>query len=144
MSRLKNTIERLRHCDQLLRLLIDDAREMLDEPAEAEWLLPVVTRMLDNLSTRIDLEEWEGYLADVLDRYPNWHPQIVHLQQEHRLLVRQLQEICNRIKEQSPSSPVGLECRRQVRDWIDIYLAHQQREQTLVQEAFVLEVGEGE
>lgn len=144
MSRLKDTVERLRQCDKLLRLLIDDAREMLDEPADAQWLGAVVSKMADNLATRIGLEQWEGYLADVLDRYPSWHPQIVHLQQEHRLLARQLKEIRDRITAEAPGGPASLACRRQLSDWIHAYQARQEREEKLLQEAFVLDAGQGE
>lgn len=147
ITRFSETIEALRQVEDLLQLLLDDAAELLAEPADAEnerWLTAVVDKMLANLHEQFRIEEQGGYLSGVLAQYPAWHPQVLHLQQEHRLLERQLQEIAERMLDENPDLSLSQECRRQLVDWINWYRQHQRRENALVQEAFVLEVGQGE
>lgn len=147
MKRLSETIGCLRHVQQLLQLLLDDAVELLAEQADDEneqWLAAIVDKMLANLHEQFQIEEQDGYMADVLERYPEWHPQVLHLQQEHQLLEDQLREITTRMRRERLCGRLSRECRRQLQDWITWYREHQRRETALVQEAFVLEVGEGE
>jgi hypothetical protein len=147
ITRFSETIESLRQVEDLLQLLLDDATELLAEPADAKngrWLTAVVDKMLANLREQFRIEEQGGYMSDVLEQYPTWHPQVLHLQQEHRLLERQLQEIAGRMQDEQPDQSLSQECRRQLADWINGYRQHRRRETSLVQEAFVLEVGQGE
>ena len=84
------------------------------------------------------------YLENVLEQYPTWHSQIQHLQQEHQLLGGQLRDIAERLRREAEAGGITRQCRRQLKDWIAWYRNHQHREIKLVQEAFVLEVGQGE
>ena len=147
MAECYDTRDRLWPIQELLRVLLDDADEMLGEAADENqdrWLDAIVEKMLANLQEQFRIEETGGYLEDVLEQYPEWHPQVVHLQQEHRLLEEQLRDVSARIKRQLDTGAVNIECRRQLRDWIAWYRQHERRERALVQEAFVLEVGQGE
>jgi len=147
IARFSETIEALRHVEGLLQLLLDDVAEMLTEPAHNEndrWLVAVVDKMLANLREQFRTEEQGGYMSEVLEQYPAWHPQVLHLQQEHQLLETQLKEIALRLRNEHAGEIVTRECRRQLEDWINWYRQHQRRENALVQEAFVLEVGQGE
>jgi glutamine synthetase adenylyltransferase len=146
-TRFSETIDALRQVEDLLQLLLDDATELLAEPTDEEnhrWLVVIVDKMLANLLEQFRIEEHGGYMSNVLEQYPAWHPQILHLQQEHRLLEQQLQEIANRIQSERRDWSLSQECRRQLADWINWYRQHRRREIALVQEAFVLEVGQGE
>jgi hypothetical protein len=131
----------------MLRVLTDDLTELLEEPAEkanTKWVLSVVDTMLDNLKDQFQLEEQDEYLAEVLQHYPNWHPQIEHLRQQHNLLHDQLCEIRERLATDVEESTVPFEARRQLRDWIHTYNEHQRRERQLIQDAFTLETVAGE
>jgi len=147
MSRFSKTVASLRRVQQLLELLLEEAAELLAEPSDDEsnqWLGIVVDKILNNLREQFEIEEQGEYMADVLERYPEWHPQVLHLQQEHELLVGQLRQISMRIRREHRAGLLSPECRRQLEDWIKWYHQHQHRETELVQEAFVLEVGQGE
>lgn len=147
ITRFSETLETLRQVEDLLQLLLDDASELLTEPADAEndkWLTAVVEKILANLREQLRILEQGGYLSDVLEQYPAWHPQVLHLQQEHQLLERQLQEVADRMQVEQRGGRLSQECRRQLTDWIKWYRQHRRREAALVQEAFVLEVGQGE
>jgi hypothetical protein len=146
-SRFSESIEALRRTQQLLQLLLDDTSELLAEPSDHEndqWLVAIVDKLLANLREQFRIEEDGGYLSHVLEQYPEWHPQVLHLQQEHDLLERQLKEISTRMWRERLADGVTPECRRQTADWIAWYREHQHRETALVQEAFSLEVGQGE
>lgn len=147
ISRFSDTIASLRHIQQLLELLLDEALDLLSEPSDDEndqWLGVVVDKVLRNLREQFEIEEKGGYMADVLEQYPEWHPQVLHLQQEHELLVNQLRQISTRMRRERRSGLLSSECRRQLEDWTKWYRQHQRRETDLAQEAFVLEVGQGE
>lgn len=147
MKRFSETLGCLHHVQQLLQLLLDDAGELLVEQPDEEndqWLSVIVDKVLANLREQFQIEEQGGYMVDVLEQYPEWHPQVVHLQQEHQLLERQLREITTRMRRERLTGLLSCECRRQLQDWITWYRQHQHRETALFQEAFVLEVGQGE
>lgn len=146
-QRLTRTVENVADCNRQIARAIEEFCSRLEQPTERvdpQELLPVLDRMLDSLQQQFDLEEEAGYLEDVLEQYPNWYPQIRHLQQEHRLLHEQLRENRERVAQETSSSALSSEARRQLLDWMKTFEAHQQRENQLIQEAFRLEVGAGE
>lgn len=145
-SRLSSTVERLKHSNDLLHLLMDDLRELLEEPPDtenAQWTLAVLDKMLDNLQQQFELEEQQGYMADVLAQFPSWHPHVEHLRQQHTLLHQQLREMRDRLAADR-SGIVVREVRRHFDDWMQAYDEHEQRERKLIQEAFTIEPGAGE
>ncbi len=142
-----NTQQQLKSNQELLHILLDDAEDMLREQPDEEyapWLSAVVDKILENFVDQAQIEEDGNYLEHVLEQYPTWHSQIQHLQDEHQLLEGQLRDIAQRISGEAASGGITRECRRQLKDWIAWYRNHQHREIRLVQEAFVLEVGQGE
>lgn len=145
-SRLSLTVEKLQRSSALLRLLIDDLRELLEEPPDREnarWMLVVLDKMLENLEQQFELEEQQGYLADVLEQFPSWHPHVEHLRQQHALLHQQLREVRDRLAADRRKTVVH-EMRRHLRDWIQAYEDHERRERDLIQEAFTVEPGAGD
>jgi hypothetical protein len=92
----------------------------------------------------VELEMKEDYLVNVLEQYPNWHPQVEHLRQQHFLLHRQLREARDRIAGMTANGIAGREIRRQLEDWMNTYNEHLQQENKLVQDAFTQETGVGE
>lgn len=146
-TRLEATVGELQRCNELLRLLTDDLAELLEELSDkvtTKWVVNVLQAMLENLRTQSDKEEESDYFAEVLNQYPNWHPQIEHLRQQHSLLYKQLEEIYLRIAKNPEDSEVLFEVRRQLGDWIKTYNEHEARERRLLQDAFLLELGAGD
>jgi hypothetical protein len=146
-KRLTDTIDGLKRHNDLLGLLMDELRDLLEAASAFENRKPILTTLdalLVNLRQQFELEEQGGYLEDVLDRYPNWHPQVVHLRQQHALLRQQLCEARNRIATLPPDAAIGDEIRRQLADWMSTYDEHRHRETALIQDAFALETGVGE
>ena len=146
-ARLAATIDELRCNSEMLHLLLEDLSELPAEPLDrenAEWMLAVVEKMVDNLARQCRLEEEQEYMADVLDQFPSWYPQIEHLQQEQELLRRQLGDIRARLAGEVHRGVVGRETRRQLRDWIQGFRQHDAREGELIHDAFTLDVGAGE
>lgn len=146
-QRAKATAGQLRAANERLSVLMEELRQLLDEPAECEnrgAVLSLLDKMLANLQAQFNLQEQEGYLAAVLEQFPSWHPQVEHLQQQHRLLHRQLREIRERIARDVEARVVIREVRRQLRDWMQTYQEHDRRESDLLQEAFILDTGVGE
>jgi hypothetical protein len=146
-TRLTDTIDALKRHNDFLGLLMDELRDLLEGASDFENRKPILTTLdalLANLRQQFELEEKGGYLEDVLDRYPNWHPQVVHLRQQHALLRQQLCVARNRIATLSPDAPVGHEIERQLVDWMNTYGEHRHRGTALIQDAFALETGVGE
>ncbi len=146
-TRLTDTIDALKRHNDLLSLLMDELPDLLEGAADCENRKPILMTLealLVNLRRQFELEEKGGYLEDVLDRYPNWHPQVVHLSQQHALLRQQLCEARNRIAKLPAGAPIAQEIQRQLVDWMKTYREHRCRETALIQDAFSLETGVGE
>lgn len=142
---ISNTVKKLRACNQTLRQLTDQAPPILDRSPQESTLQELNTlldQMIQNLSLQFQIEEAGGFMAGVYEKYPNWHPQVEHLRQQHCLLRKQLQEIRDRLVS-GPAAPLT-EVRRQMKDWINTYNEHQAREASLIQDAFILDTGAGE
>jgi hypothetical protein len=126
---------------------MEELRDRLEGASRFEnrkAILTTLDALLVNLRQQFELEEKDGYLEDVLEQYPNWHPQVRHLRQQHELLRHQLCEVRNRIAALSTGEPVGPEIQRQLADWMNTYEEHRHRETSLIQDAFTLETGAGE
>lgn len=128
-------------------ILLGDLRDVLEEPADPEnrkWLLAVLDALLETLPHEIDLEDEDGYMSFVLERYPNWSHQVERLHRDHEQLFIKLKELRSRIDSNSWIAPLANEVRRDLRDWVLTVVAHRRRENRLVQTAANLEVGAGD
>jgi hypothetical protein len=146
-TRLTGTLDGLKRQNELFGLLQEELRDRLEGASYFEnrkAILTTLDALLVNLRQQFELEERDGYLEDVLKQYPNWHPQVVHLRQQHELLRHQLCEVRNRITALSTGEPIGREIQRQLVDWMNTYAEHRRRETALIQDAFTLETGAGE
>ncbi len=141
------TIRSVERFNGLIHLLLDDLKEMLAEDVSEDdrrWSLSIMEKVVEYLQEQFDIEERDGYLHEVLDQFPNWHPQVKHLQQEHRHLHRQFVEIRDRLESTPVDSAMSQEMRRQLGDWIDSFRQHQERENRLLQDAFTIDLGVGD
>jgi len=137
----------LEHYTSLEYILLGDLRDLLEEPADEEsrkWLLAVLDTLLDTLPRAFDLEDADGYMAEVLERYPSWSPQVERLHRDHDQLFMKLKELRGRIERNIWIAPIANEVRRDLRDWILKLIAHHRGETRLMQTAMNLEVGTGD
>src|SRR6185295_13617432 len=128
-------------------ILLGDLRDVLEEPADAEsrkWLLAILDTLLDTLPREFDLEEVDGYMTEVLERYPSWTTQVERLHRDHDQLFSKLKELRGRIERDIWVAPIANEVRRDLRDWILTLVAHNRGETRLIQTAMNLEVGAGD
>jgi hypothetical protein len=128
-------------------ILLGDLRDLLEDPVDAEnrrWLLAVLDALLETLPREFDLEEEDGYMSEVLERFPNWMQQVERLQRDHEQLFAKLKELRGRIAGGNWLAPIANEVRRDLREWILTIVAHNRNETRLVQTAMNLEVGVGD
>lgn len=128
-------------------ILLGDLRDILEEPPDGEsrkWLLAVLDALLETLPRQFILEEEDGYMSEVLERYPSWSAQVERLHRDHDLLFLKLKELRGRIERNIWVAPMATEVRRDLRDWILKLIAHHRGETRLVQTAMNLEVGTGD
>jgi hypothetical protein len=137
----------LKQYSSLEYILLGDLRDLLEEPADAEnrkWMLAVLDGLLDTLPREFDLEDEDGYMSEVLERFPNWTSQVDRLHDDHERLFAKLKELRGRIDRGHWIAPMANEVRHDVRDWILTLIAHNRGETRLVQTAMNLEVGVGD
>ena len=137
----------LEHYTSLEYILLGDLRDLLEEPPDDEsrkWLLAVLDTLLDTLPREFDLEDVDGYMSEVLERYPNWSNQVERLHRDHDHLFLKLKELRGRLERNIWISPIANEVRRELRDWILKLVAHRRGETRLMMTAMNLEVGAGD
>lgn len=87
------------------------------------------------------LEEEDGYLDVVRRKEPNLEPTLAKLLKEHRKLVQELDDLLAKVEQ--PHSPLDT-AQRRVRLWIHDVRGHEIRENHLIQDAFVHDLGTGD
>jgi len=128
-------------------ILLGDLRDILEEPPDDEsrrWLLAVLDALLETLPREFEIEEENGYMAEVLERYPSWSLQVQRLHNDHDHLFSKLKELRGRVERDIWVAPIANEVRRDLRDWILKLNAHHRGETRLMQTAMNLEVGAGD
>ncbi len=128
-------------------ILVGDLRDVLEEPAEEEtrmWLLAILDALLDILVREFDLSEDGGYLAEVLEEYPNWYIHVERLHRQHDDLCANLKELRDRVSRRVAFADIASDLSRDLHDWMNSLTAHHRHETRIVQEAMNLEVGTGD
>jgi Hemerythrin HHE cation binding domain len=128
-------------------ILLGDLRDVLEEPVDREsrrWLMAILDALLETLPREFDLEDTDGYMSEVLERFPNWSGQVDRLHRDHEQMFGKLKELRGRVERDSWIAPIANEVRRDLRDWILKLIAHRRTETRLVQTAMNLEVGTGD
>ncbi|HUG94304.1 MAG TPA: hemerythrin domain-containing protein [Planctomycetaceae bacterium] len=137
----------LAHHAALEHLLLGDLRELLEEPPDRQnrrWLLVILDGLLETLPRQFLLEEQGGYLAEVLDQYPSWRPQVDGLRRQHGELYATLDRLRDRVAGGRPFGHAAADVRRELRDWMHRLIAHNRHENRILQTAMNLEVGTGD
>jgi hypothetical protein len=137
----------LEHYSTLEYILLGDLHDVLEERPDHEsrrWLVAVLDALLETLPREFDLEDTDGYMSEVLERYPSWSSQVDRLHRDHDLLFVKLKELRGRVECDSWIAPIANEVCRDIRDWTFKLIAHRRSETRLVQTAMNLEVGIGD
>jgi len=93
----------LEECDAFEYILLGDLRDLLEEPADdltCKWLIAVLDALLQTLPREFELQDEGGYLAEVLEEFPNWSGHVDQLLEERELLFQKLHQFRERIAQQ--------------------------------------------
>lgn len=137
----------LRQCTEFEYILIGDLRDLLEEPDGFEtrlWLVAVLDALVETLPRELQLKSESGYLADVLDEFPNWENHVQQLQEEHVRLHRRLVELRDRIRNHQAMNNLMEQVRVDLETWMEAFVNRHREERRLVQTAANLEVGCGD
>lgn len=141
---LSGTCESLEDYSALEHILLGDLRDALEEPSTpqtARWLAAVLDALLETLPREMELREEGGYLAEVVEQFPNWSDQVDRLRAEHRELYGKLALLRAQLGQDKSYARTADDVREALRDWMHTIIAHHRHERRLVQTAFNLEVG---
>jgi hemerythrin len=139
--------EKIRQEHRELEREVGQLRNLLATPPQAierPALFDVVDRLCTTLGRHFRYEEQGGYLAQVVSRFPNWSAEVEHLRQQHGELRHEIGEARGLLEEETDWAQQALEIHRRLNDWVAKLASHQDRENRLYQEAFNLDVGQGE
>jgi hypothetical protein len=137
----------LEECAALEYILLGDLRDLLEEPADAQtgkWLVAILDALLETLPREFHLKEQDGYLAEVLDEYPNWSDEVEQLREEHRVLYETLRKFREQIARRTRYQAIARRARGRLRSWMQALNAHNRHERRLLQTALNLEIGTGD
>ncbi len=137
----------LEECAAFEYILLGDLRDLLEEPADemtCKWLLAVLDALLQALPRDFQLQDEGGYLAEVIEEFPNWSVQVDRLLQERETLFSNLRQLRERITQEIPYAEIAQRVRHDLHDWMTSFVAFQRHERRLVQTAFNLDVGVGD
>ena len=140
-----STNRRLLQCTELEYILLGDLRDLLEEnPADnetANWLEAVLDALLDTLPEEFALKSDDGYLQEVLDRFPNWDSQVSRLECGYSHLVQRLEDLRTRLCVGDDFQKVAAEVSADLREWMNEFVRHHQQERELVSMAASYDVG---
>ncbi|REJ74355.1 MAG: hypothetical protein DWQ34_23550 [Planctomycetota bacterium] len=137
----------LRQCYEFEYILIGDLRDLLEDPFDDEnrrWLVAVVDALLETLPREFELKSQEGYLADVLEEFPNWDSEVARLEQQYAVLCSRLAQLRERIMSRNPLQEISERLKIELEAWMDAFARLHRDEQQLVLSAANLEVGAGD
>jgi hypothetical protein len=97
-----------------------------------------LARTRTHITDHFRFEEHNGYMDATLHREPNLARSIEHLRVEHRQIAQALDDLIEQTQMQQYTEDA---LRAQIRSWIEKVRQHEARENTLVQDAFNVDVG---
>lgn len=136
----------LRECGELEYLLLGDLREMLEEPLSAQsrkWMLAVLDVLLDTLPREHRLMSAEGYLAEVLQEFPNWSGRVDALESQHYDLYDRLWDLRDELEIDELDRRDVAELRYSLQEWMEQLVEHRLRESSLMLAAVNTDLGGG-
>jgi hypothetical protein len=129
-SALLETHRALLNCLHALRLAVED---------RVPSLLACLDATRERLAEHFRIEEHNGYLTRVLEHQPHLERIVGRLAQEHRELLRGLDELRAEAR-----TVLGGSLRHKIGRWIQRVQRHERSEDVLVQDAFLVDLhGDG-
>jgi hypothetical protein len=140
-------ISTLADCNEFQYLLLGDVRDLLEEsPDETtkKWLLAVLNVLVDLMPQERRLhEDSGGYLAEVLEEFPEWNRQVMRLHLRKLHLDYSLRELRNRIRDEGSWVDIADQLSAELRDWMKLFTNLHRAESSLIVNAMLLDVGGG-
>ena len=139
-----NTADRIATMEYIL---LGDLRDLLEEPADQltlKWMAAVLDALLETLPREFAIKEDGGYMADVLEEFPNWSTHVADLLEERESLFAKLRTLRNRLNGNASFRKIAGELREDLRSWMISFTAFHRHERRLVQNAFNMDVGIGD
>lgn len=144
---MSTTAELLQRYSTFEYILLGDLRDLLEEPADeftGKWLLAVLDSLVQTLPVSLELQELDGYLSPVTERYPSWSPQVENLHRRQAALFEKLRLLRDRIASNDSFDNEAAVVRRELREWMLSCIAQRRSENRLLQTAMNLDVGTGD
>ncbi|PHR99755.1 MAG: hypothetical protein COA78_24665 [Blastopirellula sp.] len=136
----------------LRELLAEHAvlKQLLEElealPSDVQEIPHNAANMLHELRWRLgnqfESEEKEGYLSEALAIAPNLIAEAERLRQEHGMFLKEVEQLWHWAEERTEVQVAVF--RDRYRKFVERYLNHEHHENSLVQNAFDLDVGTGD
>lgn len=139
-----NPNRRLLQCTELEYILLGDLRDLLEEPCDEEtahWLEVVLEALLDTLPEEYALKSDNGYLQIVLERFPSWDTKVAELERGYTQLMEGLEKLRERLCYGGNVEHIATDVSNDLRDWMEAFISHHQRERELVSMAASYDVG---
>ncbi len=114
-----------------LRVVISASVTVLPEDQKRRLIGELLTTLIDRLYPHFATEEEGGFLADVVERRPDWAPRVKHLLDEHQTMIEQFRGLraqCNRMDLYALEHAVA--------QAIDQYVHHETEENRLIQRIY--------
>ena len=122
--------------------LVHRLKSLMNTPprGQAAWeeLLATLTSIDQSVQKLFSEEEQSGYLEEALLASPERDREARRLRRQHRTLVRELESIIAGVKRQDMTAFA------QSKLWVIQFEKHEQREKSLMQEAFIMDLGTGD
>lgn len=125
-------------------ILLDDLRDLLRDKFDGEtrkWVLVVLDELVGTLPREFHLREEGGYLAEVVERFPNWSDRVERLHREYENLIKGLHKLRDEIMQTVWAAESAPQVRRGLAEWVNSMVAQDRHERRLLQLATNLDIG---
>lgn len=134
----------LEHITTALRTAVawDHGPEFSNKLSTLRFLVQSLSRHLNRLMA---MEEYEGYMASVVDACPHLADAIDELLKQHALFRATLDRLVSRFDRLATSDAAGLELNSQeLLTFLEMVAEHHARERDILQEALLRDIGPGD
>lgn len=137
-------MESLKKSNDLEYFLLGDLHQLLDEPRSQQTrqsLLVILDQLIKHLPRQLQLQSESGYMSRVLEEFPHWNKRIELLRGEDIGCCWLLEQLRERIADESPILCIAKDTCRSVGRWMKSFRDHRRRETDLLQAAFTRDIG---
>ncbi len=136
-------IQSLADCNEFQYLLLGDLRDLLDETkdeSDRKWLLAVLDVLVDLMPQERQLHERTGgYLAGVINEFPERNRIVMHLDLKKLQLDYTLRDLRNRIRAEESWVSVADQLSCDLRDWMKMFTEVHRSEASLIMNSMLFE-----